>query len=137
VPPTPATRDAFTAIAEPRRREVLATLAHGELRVNQIVAALGWPQPQVSKHLAVLRDVGIVAVRRRGRERVYSIEGQGLKTIHDWTAMFDKFWTHNLDRIKQHAEAKARAAETKPAHQSHNSRRPPPHPTHPPRTPER
>jgi DNA-binding transcriptional ArsR family regulator len=115
VPPTSSTLDPFSAIAEPRRREVLATLAHGELPVNDIVAALGWPQPQVSKHLAVLREVGIVAVRRRGRERLYSINGEGLKTIHDWTAMFGRFWTHHIDRVKLRAEALARAAEAESA----------------------
>jgi len=110
VPPTSSTLDSFSAIAEPRRREVLATLAGGELPVNEIVQRLGWPQPQVSKHLAVLRDVGIVAVRRRGRQRMYSINGEQLKTIHDWTRMFERFWTHQLDQIKMRAEAKARAA---------------------------
>ncbi len=110
MPPTLSTLDPFSAIAEPRRREVLATLSRGELPVNDIVAALGWPQPQVSKHLAVLRDVGILAVRRRGRERVYSINGDSLKTIHDWIKMYEHFWDHKLARIKQRAEAAARVA---------------------------
>ncbi len=114
---SPTTLDPFNAIAEPKRREVLDALAKAfaagnpEVAVNDLVNILQWPQPQVSKHLAVLREVGIVAVRHRGRERLYSINGEGLKTIHDWTAMFDKFWTHKLDRIKLRAEALARAAE--------------------------
>ncbi len=110
MPPTPSTLDPFSAIAEPRRRELLETLAHagGELPVNDIVAALGWPQPQVSKHLAVLREVGILAVRRRGRERLYSVNGERLKTIHDWIKMYEHFWDHKLARIKRRAEAAAK-----------------------------
>lgn len=127
MPRAPATLDPFNAIAEPKRREVLAALAKAsrsgttEVPVNDLVNLLHWPQPQVSKHLAVLREVGIVAVRRRGRERLYSINGEGLKTIHDWAAMFDRFWTHHIDRVKQHAEAAARAAH---AHQATTSRDP-------------
>lgn len=104
------TLDPFNAIAEPKRRQVLGTLAFsggGELTVNAIVEVLGWPQPQVSKHLAVLRQVGLVSVRRRGRERVYRVNADQIKTIHDWTKTFERFWSHQLDRIKQRAEAKA------------------------------
>ncbi len=118
MPRAATTLDPFNAIAEPRRRDVLAALAkqpNGEAPVNDLVNLLQWPQPQVSKHLAVLREVGLVAVTRRGRQRVYTINADGLKTIHDWTAMYDKFRSHSLDRIKQHAEAKARAAEA-PTH---------------------
>jgi DNA-binding transcriptional ArsR family regulator len=116
MPRAPTTLDPFNAVAEPKRREVLSALARlgvdrqNEVPVNDLVDLLRWPQPQVSKHLGVLREVGLVAVRRRGRERLYSINGAGLKTIHDWTAMFDKFWTHQLDRIKQHAEAAAKSS---------------------------
>lgn len=99
------TLDPFNAIAEPRRREVLGVLARGEQPVNDLVLALGWPQPQVSKHLAVLREVGLVAVRRDGRKRMYSLNGQPLKAIHDWTSTFEKFWEHQLARIKAHAES--------------------------------
>src|SRR5438067_296297 len=101
MPRAPTTLDPFSAIAEPKRRKVLGTLRRGERPVNEIVAALGWPQPQVSKHLAVLREVGLVAVRRRGRERVYSVNGQTLKPIHDWIKMYEKFWERHLDRIKE------------------------------------
>lgn len=117
MPRSPTTLDPFNAIAEPKRRDVLAALAQAstagrnEVPVNDLVNILHWPQPQVSKHLAVLREVGIVAVRRRGRERLYSINGDQLKTIHDWAAMFDRFWTHHIDRVKARAEAMARAAE--------------------------
>jgi DNA-binding transcriptional ArsR family regulator len=100
------TLDPFNAIAEPRRRQVLGALASGgrELPVNAIVEVLGWPQPQVSKHLAVLRQVGVVSVRRRGRERMYRVNGDKIKAIHDWTKSFEEFWTHQLDRIKRRAE---------------------------------
>src|SRR5215468_1966752 len=109
MPRAPTTLDPFNAVAEPKRREVLGALAQrgGELAVNEIVEALGWAQPQVSKHLAVLREVGLVSVRRRGRERMYSVNGQQLKPIHDWAKGFERFWEQQLDRIKQRAEAKA------------------------------
>ncbi len=109
MPRAPTTLDPFNAIAEPRRREVLGALAGGEKPVNDLVKALGWPQPQVSKHLAVLREVGLVAVRRDGRKRMYAINGDQLKPIHDWTKLFERFWEHQLDRIKARAEANIRA----------------------------
>jgi DNA-binding transcriptional ArsR family regulator len=96
--------DVFSAIAEPRRREILQLLSRQPREVGELVVALGVPQPQVSKHLAVLRRVGLVAVRRRGRFREYRVNAQELRTVHDWTRMFEKFWTHQLDRIKQRAE---------------------------------
>jgi DNA-binding transcriptional ArsR family regulator len=123
MPRAPTTLDAFNAIAEPKRREVLAAIANrgGDTAVNDLVETLGWPQPQVSKHLAVLREVGLVAVRREGRERRYSVIGAQLKTIHDWTAMFERFWQSQLDRIKAKAEAKARSSSPwpKPAEPKH------------------
>jgi DNA-binding transcriptional ArsR family regulator len=111
MPRAPTTLDPFNAVAEPKRREVLGALAHrgGELAVNELVETLGWPQPQVSKHLAVLRQVGLVSVRRLGRERRYRVNGGQIKTIHDWTGLFERFWENQLDRIKASAEAKARA----------------------------
>jgi DNA-binding transcriptional ArsR family regulator len=104
------TLDSFNAVAEPRRRMVLGALARGECAVNDVVGRLGWPQPQVSKHLGVLRKVGLVNVRRDGRQRLYSVNGDQLKPIHDWVKMFERFWEHHLDRIKQLAEEKAKAA---------------------------
>ncbi len=111
----PTTLDPFNAIAEPSRRELLGALAraNGEAPVNDLVRVLGWSQPQVSKHLAVLREVGLVAVRRDGRKRMYRVNGQPLKTIHDWAGTFEKFWEHQLVRIKAHAEARA-AGKTPP-----------------------
>src|SRR2546423_5264384 len=110
VPRAPTTLDPFNAVAEPKRREVLGVLARrgGSLPVNTLVHTLGWPQPQVSKHLAVLREVGLVSVQRRGRERIYTVNGDRLKPIHDWTRTFERFWQHQLDRIKTAAEAKAK-----------------------------
>lgn len=108
------TTDVFNAIAESRRRDIIDVLGReGEKPVGDLVLALGLPQPVVSKHLAVLREVGIVAVERRGRERVYRLKGEELKAVHDWVKVFEKHWSHQLHRIKQRAEAKAaRAART-------------------------
>jgi DNA-binding transcriptional ArsR family regulator len=105
---TPTTLDPFNAIAEPKRRRVLDMLAEGERPVNDLVATLGWPQPVVSKHLGVLKKVGLVIVRRLGRQRVYSLNAGPLKPIHEWVKTFERFWQHQLDRIKARAEQKAR-----------------------------
>lgn len=102
------TLDPFNAIAERKRRRVLETLAYGEMPVSDLVGRLGWPQPMVSKHLGVLKEVGLVTARRDGRQRLYSVNGERLKTIHDWSKMFEKFWSHQLLRIKEHAERKAK-----------------------------
>jgi DNA-binding transcriptional ArsR family regulator len=101
------TLDAFNAIAEVKRRQVLNVLAAGERPVNDLVESLGWPQPQVSKHLGVLKKVGLVSVRHVGRQRVYRMHGERLKPIHDWVQTFDRFWTEHLDQIKTRAEQKA------------------------------
>lgn len=89
------TTDAFNAVAEPRRREILDVLAEaegGELPVNDLVTALGLPQPQVSKHLRVLREVGAVVVRADGRQRLYRLNGEALKPIHDWVKNYERSW---------------------------------------------
>jgi DNA-binding transcriptional ArsR family regulator len=107
---SPTTLDAFNAIAEPKRRDVLNVLAqHDEFSVGGIVKTLGWPQPQVSKHLRVLLEVGLVKVRREGRNQMYTLNAEELKPIHDWVKTFERFWTQHLDRIKARAEAKAQA----------------------------
>ena len=98
------TLDPFNAVAEPKRRQVLETLAHGEMPVTELVGRLGWPQPMVSKHLGVLKEVGLVTSRHVGRQRLYQINGEKLKTIHDWARMFERFWAHQLLRIKEQAE---------------------------------
>ena len=101
------TLDPFNAIAEPKRRRVLDLLVDGEQQVNDLVHTLGWPQPQVSKHLGVLRRVGLVNVRRDGRRQMYKLNAAQLKPIHDWIKSYERFWTQHLHRIKQIAEAKA------------------------------
>ena len=118
MPRAPTTLDPFNAIAEPKRREVLNALGGGERPVSAVVQSLGWPQPQVSKHLAVLRQVGLVSVRRQGRKRMYRVNGDQLKPIHDWAKTFERFWSHQLDRIKQRAEARAAEGPAHPGPQS-------------------
>lgn len=83
-------------------------LAQGERPVNDIVHTLGWPQPQVSKHLGVLKKVGLVSERRSGRQRLYRLNGAQLKPIHEWVKTFERFWQHQLERIKARAEQKLR-----------------------------
>ncbi len=103
---SPTTADAFTAIAEPRRREILGALAKcdGARDVTWLVGQLGWPQPQVSKHLSVLRKVGLVGVVRKGKRRMYSLNGQELRPVYDWIKEYERFWEHQLQRIKVRAE---------------------------------
>jgi DNA-binding transcriptional ArsR family regulator len=102
------TADVFNAIAEPRRREIVDLLARGEHVVGKLVARLRIPQPAVSKHLGVLRKVGLVSVSRQGQQRLYRLNPKELKPVHDWVKSFEDFWTHQLDRIKERAEKKAR-----------------------------
>src|ERR1044071_2616106 len=93
------TADAFNAIAEPRRREILDALAGGELPVNGLVDALGLAQPQVSKHLRVLREVGAVDVREAGRQRLYRLNAQALKPIHDWVKDYERMWEERFEAL--------------------------------------
>lgn len=106
MPRARTTFDSFNAIAEPKRRQVLDVLANGERPVNDLVRSLGWPQPQVSKHLGVLKKVGLVRERRKGRQRLYKINAEQLKPIHDWVKNYERFWQHQLERIKIRAERK-------------------------------
>ena len=98
--------DAFNAVAEPRRREILRYLALEERTVSAIVDGLGMEQPSVSKHLRVLRDVGLVRVRRNGRHMFYRTNAEAIRPVHDWAKTFERFWAHQLSRIKERAEAK-------------------------------
>lgn len=98
------TSDPFNAIAEPRRRHILEFIAGDERSVTEIAAALDLGQPSVSKHLQVLRDVGLVTVRRDGRHTMYRINAGTLRTIHEWSGMFSRHWRGQLRRIKAHAE---------------------------------
>ena len=91
------TADAFNAVAEPRRRQILDLLAGGERPVNDLVRGLGMPQPLVSKHLRVLREVGAVDVREEGRQRLYRLNGHALKPIHDWVKAYERTWTERFD----------------------------------------
>src|SRR5436189_1781206 len=93
------TADAFNAVAEPRRRQILDVLAGGERPVNDLVQALGLSQPQVSKHLRVLREVGAVDVRDEGRRRVYRLNGEALKPIHDWLENYEQTWSKRFERL--------------------------------------
>jgi DNA-binding transcriptional ArsR family regulator len=93
------TSDAFNAVAEPKRREILTLLAAGERPVNDLVNLLGIAQPQVSKHLRVLREVGAVEVRDDGRQRLYRLNGKALKPIHDWVKGFERTWVKRFDRL--------------------------------------
>ncbi|MBI1730439.1 winged helix-turn-helix transcriptional regulator [Candidatus Acetothermia bacterium] len=101
---TATTFDTFNAVAEPKRRKVLEMLSEGELPVNDIVTRLGWPQPVVSKHLGVLKEVGLVSMRKNGRQRVYRLEGEQLKPIHDWAKSFEKSWSERLDRLDEYLQ---------------------------------
>jgi DNA-binding transcriptional ArsR family regulator len=100
------TSDVFNALAEPRRREILSFLADAEKPVSEIVTALSTDQPSVSKHLGVLRQVGLVRVRRVGRHRMYRANADGIRPLYDFAKTFEKYWTHQLLRIKDRAEAK-------------------------------
>jgi DNA-binding transcriptional ArsR family regulator len=104
VPRAATTSDAFNAIAEPRRRDILSYLAMRERPVGDIVVALGIAQPSVSKHLRVLRDVGLVDVRRNGRQIFYRTNAEGIKPLHEWTSLFERYWRNQLARIKERAE---------------------------------
>lgn len=95
------TTDAFNAVAEPWRRQILDVLASGELPVNDLVALLGLAQPQVSKHLKVLKDVGLVDVRDEGRQRLYRLNGRPLKPIHDWVSNYRQAWEERFQALDQ------------------------------------
>ncbi len=100
------TSDAFNAVAEPRRREILNYLALQERPVGEIVDLLGMGQPSVSKHLRVLLQVGLVEVRRDGRRMLYRTNAEAIRPLHEWTETFERFWRHQLSRIKERAEGK-------------------------------
>lgn len=97
----PTTHDPFNAVAEPRRRELLEAMGTDELSVNEIVQRLGWNQPMVSKHLGVLKQVGLVDERRVGRQRLYRVRAERLKPIFDWVSPFEKHWSERFDRLDQ------------------------------------
>ena len=107
MPRAATTTDVFNAIAEPRRREIIGMLEDGkEHAVGDVVLRLRMSQPAVSKHLGVLRKVGVVTVSKRGQLRMYRLNAKELKPVHDWVKVYERFWTHQLDRIKIRAEQK-------------------------------
>lgn len=107
MPRAATTSDVFNAVAEARRRDILAFLVD-ERPVNDIVDALELPQPSVSKHLKVLRDVGLVNVRRDGRQVFYRTNADAIRPLHEWTQTFERYWRHQLLRVKQRAETKTK-----------------------------
>jgi DNA-binding transcriptional ArsR family regulator len=104
MPRAATTSDVFNAIAEPRRRDILGYLAPQERAVGDIVVALGLAQPSVSKHLRVLRDVGLVDVRRDGRQAYYRTNAEAIRPLHEWTGRFERYWRSQLTRVKARAE---------------------------------
>jgi DNA-binding transcriptional ArsR family regulator len=111
MPRAATTSDAFNAVAEPRRRDILNYLAMQERSVNEIVDAMAMEQPSISKHLKVLKGVGLVEARREGRQILYKVNAMAIRPLHDWTTTFEHLWKHQLLRVKQRAEANN---ETKP-----------------------
>jgi DNA-binding transcriptional ArsR family regulator len=99
------TSDAFNAVAEPRRRDILNYLSMQERSVSEIVNAMGMEQPSISKHLKVLRGVGLVEARREGRQMLYKVNAMAIWPLHEWTSTFERLWKHQLLRIKERAEA--------------------------------
>jgi DNA-binding transcriptional ArsR family regulator len=96
------TSDAFNAIAEPQRREILVLLRDGERPVTDMARDLGMTQPQASKHLRVLREVGLVRVRGAGKQRLYGLDARGLRPVHEWAAGFERFWSESFDRLDEY-----------------------------------
>ena len=95
----PTTHDPFNAVAEPRRRKILEVIGTDELSVNEIVERLGWNQPMVSKHLGVLKQVGLVSERRAGRQRMYRVNAERLRPIFDWVTPFEQYWNEKYERL--------------------------------------
>jgi DNA-binding transcriptional ArsR family regulator len=102
------TSDAFNAVAEPRRRDILNYLALQERPVGDIVAALEMEQPSVSKHLRVLKDVGLVRARREGRQMLYSVNADAIRPLYEWASTFERLWRHQLLKVKERAEEKVK-----------------------------
>src|SRR5271167_1008261 len=110
-----ATSDVYTAIAEPRRRQIIDLLLRRRgLAVGAIVLTLGLPQPAVSKHLGVLREVGLVSVSKQGQSRIYELNVDQLRPLYDWVKAFEHHWEHQLDRIRERAERRAAHASNAP-----------------------
>ena len=98
------TSDVFNAIAEPQRRQILMLLREGERPVNELAHELGMAQPGTSKHLRVLREVGLVRDRKAGKQRVYGLDARGLQPVHEWTGGFERFWNESFDRLDAYVQ---------------------------------
>jgi DNA-binding transcriptional ArsR family regulator len=116
------TSDPFNAVAEPRRRQILTFLAATERQVGEIVIAIGLDQPSVSKHLGVLREVGLVHVRRNGRHRFYRTNAAAIRPLHEWTATFERYWQHTLLRVKERAEAQMQKKNSESERNNHKEK---------------
>ncbi|HEU4647622.1 MAG TPA: metalloregulator ArsR/SmtB family transcription factor [Gemmatimonadales bacterium] len=119
MPRAATTTDVFNAVAEPRRREILNLLAHRERPVSDIVAALRLEQPSVSKHLRVLREVGLVEVRRSGRQMLYRVNADAIRPLHEWTSTFERLWRDQLLRVKERAESAEAARQSTESSRDH------------------
>ena len=119
MPRAATTADVFNAIAESRRRDILVFLMPRERAVGEIAEELGLGQPSVSKHLKVLRDVGLVDLRREGRQMFYRTNAEALRPLHEWTETFERFWRNQLTRIKERAERQTNARRPPDAPYSH------------------
>ena len=108
------TSDAFNAIAEPQRREILVLLQGGERPVTELARDLGMSQPQASKHLRVLREVGLVQGRRAGKQRLYDLDARGLRPVHEWLGGFERFWSGTFDRLDEYVQDLKQARQEEP-----------------------
>ncbi|MCL6667926.1 MULTISPECIES: ArsR/SmtB family transcription factor [Streptomyces] len=108
------TSDAFNAIAEPQRRQILVLLRGGERPVTELARDLGMTQPQASKHLRVLREVGLVRVRESGKQRLYDLDARGLRPVHEWVGGFERFWNESFDRLDAYVQELERARQEEP-----------------------
>ncbi|MFI5795049.1 ArsR/SmtB family transcription factor [Streptomyces sp. NPDC051677] len=108
------TSDTFNAIAEPQRREILVLLQGGERPVTELARDLGMSQPQASKHLRVLREVGLVQVRGAGKQRLYSLDARGLRPVHEWVGGFERFWNETFDRLDEYVRDLKQARQEEP-----------------------
>src|SRR3954454_8178769 len=109
------TSDAFNAIAEPQRREILLLLRGGERPVTDLARDLGMTQPQASKHLRVLREVGLVRVRGAGKQRLYGLDARGLRPVHEWVGGFERFWSESFERLDEYVRDLKHARQEEPA----------------------
>lgn len=107
------TTDAFNAVAEPQRRRILALLKGRERPVNELARALRITQPRTSKHLRVLREVGLVQVREAGQQRLYGLDARGLRPVHDWVVGFEQFWGEKLDRLNEYVKTQQKQQKQK------------------------